>query len=103
LTLATPENVETVGDAGIAYADEADLVYKLQRVLRDGSLVHAYRHRAQARVQRHYDWEHVVDRYEQLFARMAGLHKSLAIPAETSAESLEAIETGSKATVQKSP
>ena len=72
LTLATPENIEVGGDAGIPYADEADLAEKLQRVLRDGSLVHSYRHRAQLRVQKHYDWERVVDRYEQLFAEMCG-------------------------------
>jgi glycosyltransferase involved in cell wall biosynthesis len=50
LTLAAPENVEAIGDAGIAYADENDLAEKLQRVLRDGSLVQSYRNRAQARV-----------------------------------------------------
>lgn len=72
LTLATPENIEAVGDAGIPYADEFDLAEKLQRVLRDGSLVHGYRNRAQARVQKHYDWEHVVDQYEELFAKMSG-------------------------------
>ncbi|HEX8706924.1 MAG TPA: glycosyltransferase [Pyrinomonadaceae bacterium] len=72
LTLATPENVETVGDAGLPYADEADLTQQLQRVLRDGSLVSSYRLRAQERIRKHYDWEHVVDRYENLFARMAG-------------------------------
>lgn len=72
LTLATPENIEAVGDAGIAYADELDLTQKLQRVLRDGSLVHSYRGRAQVRVQQHYDWDKVVDQYEQLFASMAG-------------------------------
>ena len=72
LTLATPENIEVIGDAGIPYADEFDLSEKLQRVLRDGSLVHAYRHRAQLRIRKHYDWEHVVDRYEELFARMSG-------------------------------
>jgi glycosyltransferase involved in cell wall biosynthesis len=72
LTLATPENIEVVGDAGIDYADEADLVDKLQRVLRDGSLVQGYRHRAQVRVRQHYDWERVVDNYERLFARMSG-------------------------------
>jgi glycosyltransferase involved in cell wall biosynthesis len=72
LTLATPENLEAVGDAGIAYADELDLTEKLQRVLRDGSLVHSYRHRAQLRVQRHYDWDRVVDQYEELFAGMVG-------------------------------
>src|SRR5260370_22276690 len=73
LTLATPENIEAVGEAGIPYADEFDLVEKLQRVLRDGSLVQAYRNRAQLRVQKYYDWERVVDQYEQLFARMAGM------------------------------
>lgn len=72
LTLATPENIEVVGDAGIPYADEFDLSEKLQRVLRDGSLVHAYRNRAQSRVQSEYDWDHVVDQYEQLFAKMSG-------------------------------
>ncbi|HVS83827.1 MAG TPA: glycosyltransferase [Pyrinomonadaceae bacterium] len=73
LTLAAPENIEAVGDAGITYTDENDLAEKLQRVLRDGSLVHSYRNRAQARVQEMYDWNYVVDRYEDLFARMAGL------------------------------
>ena len=72
LTLAAPENMEAIGDAGIAYADENDLAEKLQRVLRDGSLVHSYRNRAQARVQKFYDWDYVVDQYERLFAKMAG-------------------------------
>ena len=72
LTLAAPENVEAVGDAGIPYANEDDLAEKLQRVLRDGSLVHSFRHRAQERVKKFYNWEYVVDQYEQLFARMAG-------------------------------
>ncbi len=73
LTLGTPENVEVVGDAGIAYDDEIDLTEKLQRVLRDGSLVQSYRNRAQTRVQKFYDWEHVVDQYEQVFAELAGI------------------------------
>lgn len=73
LTLAAPENIEAIGDAGIAYADENDLAEKLQRVLRDGSLVQSYRNRAQARVLEHYDWDYVVDQYERLFANMAGL------------------------------
>ena len=72
LTLATPENMEVVGEAGVPYIDEFDLAEKLKRVLRDGSLVQAYRNRAQQRIQKHYDWETVVDQYEQLFARMSG-------------------------------
>jgi len=72
LTLAAPENIEAIGDAGIAYTDENDLAEKLQRVLRDGSLVHSYRNRAQTRVLENYDWDYVVDQYERLFADMAG-------------------------------
>jgi glycosyltransferase involved in cell wall biosynthesis len=82
LTLAAPENIEAIGDAGIAYADEDDLAEKLQRVLRDGSLVHSYRNRAQARVQEFYDWDFVVDQYERLFARMAGLPEPAPVHAE---------------------
>jgi len=73
LTLATPENLEVVGDAGIPYTSELELTQKLQRVLRDGSLVQSYRNRAQLRVQKYYDWERVVDQYEELFAGMAGI------------------------------
>src|ERR1044071_2402569 len=72
LTLATPENIEVVGEAGVPYIDEYDLAEKLQRVLRDGSLVQAYRNRAQQRVRTQYAWDNVVDEYEQLFARMCG-------------------------------
>ncbi|HSE34343.1 MAG TPA: glycosyltransferase [Pyrinomonadaceae bacterium] len=72
LTLATPENLEAVGEAGIPYIDEFDLAEKLRRVLRDGSLVQAYRNRAQLRVQKCYDWETVVDQYEHLFRKMSG-------------------------------
>src|SRR4029079_18853339 len=82
LTLAAPENIESIGDAGIAYSDESDLAEKLQRVLRDGSLVQAYRHRAQARVQDAYDWDYVVDQYEELFAKMAGLPLSQRPPTQ---------------------
>jgi glycosyltransferase involved in cell wall biosynthesis len=79
LTLAAPENVEVVGDAAIPYADAKDLAAQLQRVLRDGAIVNQYRQRAQARVRERYDWEHVVNQYENLFARMAGI--SLPAPA----------------------
>lgn len=70
LTLATPENLEVVGEAGMSYVDEFDLADQLRRVLRDGSLVQAYRNRAQLRVQKCYDWETVVDQYERLFRKM---------------------------------
>jgi glycosyltransferase involved in cell wall biosynthesis len=87
LTLAAPENVEAIGDAGIAYADENDLAEKLQRVLRDGSLVQSYRNRAQARVLESYDWDYVVDQYERLFANMAGQ----AVPVAKHSKSAESV------------
>ncbi len=98
LTLATPENIEAVGDAGISYADDYDLTEKLQRVLRDGSLVQAYRHRAQLRVQKYYDWERIVDRYEQMFAEMSGHSVSRNGPTVASCEahSPEAVVSISK-------
>src|SRR5437660_740911 len=89
LTLAAPENMEAIGDAGIAYADENDLAEKLQRVLRDGSLVQSYRNRAQARVQEAYDWAYVVDQYERLFAKMAGKPMPQAIQTTTESTAKE--------------
>ena len=95
LTLAAPENIEAVGNAGIPYADEKDLVEKLQRVIRDGSLVQSFRHRAQERVRKLYDWDYVVDQYESLFAIMAGKPVPLqhrdqpAISAESAEQSAE--------------
>jgi glycosyltransferase involved in cell wall biosynthesis len=96
LTLAAPENVEAIGDAGIPYTDEADLAEKLQRVLRDGSLVHAYRNRAQTRVQQMYDWEYVVDRYEALFARMAGQEPPEQQSSQTHSEQVKEQQTLSR-------
>src|ERR1041384_3049836 len=93
LTLATPENLEAVGEAGIAYRDADELAAQLQRVLRDGSLVNAYRQRAQKRVREHYDWERVVDHYEELFARLAGqpaLDMALAFEESVEREAVEA-------------
>ena len=72
LALATPENIEVTGDAAIHYNDANELAEQLQRVLTDEAHVNTYRQRAQARVLKNYDWEGIVDRYESLFARMAG-------------------------------
>ena len=91
LTLATPENIEVVGEAGVPYIDEYDLAAKLQRVLRDGSLVQAYRNRAQQRVESHYDWETVVDQYEQLFARMIGQALPTEVEASEAAQPAEVL------------
>jgi hypothetical protein len=52
----------------------------------------AYRNRAQQRVQTTYDWDGVVDQYEQLFRRMSGLavpDRSGCLPESSEVEVLE--------------
>ncbi len=104
LTLATPENVEAVGDAAIHYTEAKDLAAKLQRVLRDGGIVNAYRQRAQARVRERYTWEHVVDRYEDLFARLTGRRPASRVTdaAATTSRALEETPTHDQAVLRKS-
>ncbi len=71
----TPENLETIGDAGLGY-DGQDGPESLRRVLadllRDPEKVAGYRSRASRRVQEHYSWETVTDDYERLFYRVCG-------------------------------
>jgi glycosyltransferase involved in cell wall biosynthesis len=69
----TPENLETIGDAGFAYdgtigADS--LCEVLYGLLNNPALVEEYRHRAQRRAQTHYSWEVVTDAYECLFYQL---------------------------------
>jgi glycosyltransferase involved in cell wall biosynthesis len=73
LTLDAPENVEAIGQAGLVYRDENELAALLQRALLDGGMVANYRQLAQNRVREFYDWEGVVDRYEELFMKLAGI------------------------------
>ncbi|MDQ5835311.1 MAG: glycosyltransferase [Acidobacteriota bacterium] len=94
LALSAPENVEVLGDAGLHYRDSQELAAQLQRVLRDGAIVNQYRQRAQARARERYDWEHVVDEYEDLFARMAGRPFARPSVEEAKAESPAAAEVG---------
>ena len=69
----TPENFETIGDAGFAYdglAGSISLREQLQSLLVNPGMVTEYRNRAQKRVQAHYSWDSVTDRYEQLFMEL---------------------------------
>ncbi len=84
LTLATPENLEVMGDAGIVYHSVEDLVCQLQRVLSDPSIIGEYRHRAMSRVMQLYNWEQITDEYEVLLARVAG-DESMATPRTSNA------------------
>ncbi len=67
---ATPENLETLGDAGLSYDGRQSgqaLRVELARLLADPALAEALRHKAAARAARYYTWDAVTDAYERLF------------------------------------
>ena len=88
ITHNTPENLETIGDAGFAYNGKQgadDLRTVLATLLADPNQVAAYAQKAQQRAQTVYTWESVTDAYEQMFyqllnyplpAHLAGLNSS---------------------------
>jgi len=70
ITHNTPENLETIGDAGFAYEGQAgaeSLKKILAQLLQDPDLVQEYRCLAQKRANSTYTWEAVTDGYERLF------------------------------------
>ncbi|MCS6846026.1 MAG: DUF1972 domain-containing protein [Caldilineales bacterium] len=69
----TPENLETIGDAGLWYdgrVGAASLARVLRTLLDAPPLVEAYRRRAAERAARCFSWEAVTDAYEALFQRV---------------------------------
>jgi glycosyltransferase involved in cell wall biosynthesis len=71
----TPENLETIGDAGLAYDGRtgADSLRQVLRcLLEEPELVREYGQRARQRAQTHYAWEVVTDAYERLFYHLLG-------------------------------
>lgn len=70
----TPENMETVGDAGFSYPGAlgaAGLRPVLERALKDPAMVASHGRRGLERVRTHYSWEGVTDAYERLFRELA--------------------------------
>jgi glycosyltransferase involved in cell wall biosynthesis len=71
----TPDNLETIGDAGFAYDGQvggASLRQVLQRLLSEPALVAEYSERARVRARTHYSWETVTDAYEKIFFQLCG-------------------------------
>ena len=73
ITHSTPENLETIGEAGLAYDGTVDdLAAKLRHLLKNPAVVTDYQGQATARAQTEYSWEAVTDAYEALFAEVLG-------------------------------
>lgn len=72
----TPENLETIGDAGFSYEGKkgaGSLRQVLAFLLSNPEVVTEYRRRAQQRAQTHYTWEAVTDAYERLLYQVCGI------------------------------
>jgi len=70
ITNNTPENLETIGDAGLSYDGRigAEDLYKLlAKLIDDPGLISIYGQRAHDYAKKHYEWAAVTDTYEQLF------------------------------------
>lgn len=80
----TAENREVVADAGILvnFHDAATLATTLSTVCKAPDKFQHLRERARDRIRRHYDWEVVVDQYEQLFADLLEEAGKLRTPVE---------------------
>jgi glycosyltransferase involved in cell wall biosynthesis len=66
----TPENLETISDAGFSYDGKngvSSLQHRLEDLISDPNLVNEYRIKARLRAQDCYSWDAVTDEYEQLF------------------------------------
>lgn len=72
LANATPENRETLGDAGVLYSGVRELRDELQAVLDDPARRAPSQTRAMERIRATYGWDAITDQYEALFQRMTG-------------------------------
>ena len=79
ITHNTPENLETISEAGFAYDGKIggdDLRLILNRLINDPDLIETYSQLAWQRAQSHYTWESITDAYERLFFEL----NKLALP-----------------------
>lgn len=70
-----PEHVEVLKNSGLLYAkNETDVLASLLlQVIQQPQTVLQFRRLAYQRAQQVFDWERIVDSYEQLFSRMVGV------------------------------
>ncbi|MEJ5311255.1 MAG: DUF1972 domain-containing protein [Anaerolineae bacterium] len=76
ITHNTPENMETIGEAGFAYDGKRgaeSLRAVLEELLKNPQQVEIYRQKAQHRAHTVYSWEKVTDAYERLCYQLTGI------------------------------
>jgi len=73
ITYNTPENLETIGDAGFSYDGKVgadSLQQLLEKLLSEPETITEYSQKAKHHAQTHYTWEVVTDEYERLFYQL---------------------------------
>lgn len=75
LAKKTPEHYEVLEDAGLYFENVDELSCLIKKILDDPTLAAEYRERSRSRAKRHYSWEVIADKYEQLFYRMIELKR----------------------------
>jgi glycosyltransferase involved in cell wall biosynthesis len=66
-----PFNAEVLNGRGLLFRDAADLAAKIQLIEKHPDIAQAYRRRAPERIRDAYNWERIVDQYEELFYQLA--------------------------------
>ncbi len=75
----TPGNLEVVGDAAMTFSHsdpERSLAAALQQAAADPALAVRLGERARQRIQTHYGWDMICDRYEALFQKLLAKEKA---------------------------
>jgi glycosyltransferase involved in cell wall biosynthesis len=88
LYLDTPENRETMSDAGIAFDPQPqELTKKLKMLLADEKRRNELARRGRLRAEQHYTWDAITAQYEALFAELLGPSSETAVAADAVANS----------------
>jgi glycosyltransferase involved in cell wall biosynthesis len=66
-----PFNAEVLGGHGLLFRDAADLAAKIQLIEKQPDLAEDLRQRAPDRIRTFYNWDRIVDQYEELFYQLA--------------------------------
>jgi glycosyltransferase involved in cell wall biosynthesis len=68
----TPENIETIGEAGIIYKknDADDLRKKMEFVIENPDVIEKLGKKARNKIEKECSWDRIADDYESLFKRL---------------------------------
>jgi glycosyltransferase involved in cell wall biosynthesis len=85
LALDTPFNREVIEDYGLYFTRSIDdLLSRLRYIEAHPEVAEAYRRRAPDRVRQAYQWEHIVDQYEEFFLELANGENAARVHSSTS-------------------